>query len=137
MNEGTRFLTSIAQAISAMNLYEEGHPARERMLDAACECLRDLQEVTPLAQFNFLGDEIVMDKRPVDALKNWDWGSRSPENGAQVSRDEGFLGPTTPLRSAEARQGRTSVRSTPCSRPRASREWSCLGRSRGTTWRRF
>ena len=120
MNEGTRFLTSIAQAISAMNLYEEGHPARERMLDAACECLRDLQEVTPLAQFNFLGDEIVMDKRPVDALKNWDWGSRFEAAGIQrmellgpVSRDdlEAFLAEAYerlsggPVNTAEARQG--------------------------------
>ena len=123
MNEGTRFLTSIAQAISAMNLYEEGHPARERTLDAACECLRDLQEVTPLAQFNFLGDEIVMDKRPVDSLKNWDWGSRFEAAGIQrmellgpVSRDdlEAFLAEAYerlsggPVNTAEARQGRPS-----------------------------
>ena len=123
MNEGTRFLTSIAQAISAMNLYQEGHPARERALDAACACLHDLQEVTPFAHFNFLGDEIVMDRRPIDELKNWDWGSRFGAAGIQrlellgpVARDdlEAFLSEAYerlsggPVSTAEARQGRPS-----------------------------
>ena len=123
MNEATRFLTSIAQAIATMSLYEEGHPARERALDAACTCLHDLQEVAPFAQFNFLGDEIVMDQRPIDALKNWDWGSRFGAAGIQrmellgpVERDdlEAFLDEAyqrlsgDPVNSAEARQGRPS-----------------------------
>ena len=123
MNEATRFLTSLAQAIAAMSLYEEGHPARERALDAACTCLHDLQEVTPFAQFNFLGDEIVMDQRPIDALKNWDWGSRFGAAGIQrmellgpVERDdlEAFLDEAyqrlsgDPVNTAEVRQGRPS-----------------------------
>ena len=53
MSEATRFLTSLAQAIATMSLYEEGHPARERALDAACARLHDLQEMAPFAQFNF------------------------------------------------------------------------------------
>ena len=126
MNEPSRFLTSIAQAVSTMGLYKEGHPARERALDAAHECLRELQQVSPLAQFTFLGDEILMDQRPLRDLKNWDWGSRFGAAGIQrlevmgpVEREdldafleEAYLKLTgARVNTAETRQGRpTNIR---------------------------
>jgi hypothetical protein len=54
-----RFLTAFAQALAAMTLYGEGHPVRERAVDAAYKELTDLQAGKPHALFTFLGDEIV------------------------------------------------------------------------------
>ena len=87
MKEASRFLTALAQAISTMSLYRPGHPARERAVDAAHTCLLELQAVTPRARFTFLGEEIVMDGRPLQDLKSWDWGGtvrlrRLPAAGA-------------------------------------------------------
>ena len=45
MREESQFLTGFAQAISAMSLYKEGHPARERALDHAYGKLLRLQEL--------------------------------------------------------------------------------------------
>ena len=44
MNEAVLFLTGLAQAIATMSLYKEGHPARERAIDAAFQALLDLQD---------------------------------------------------------------------------------------------
>ncbi len=95
MSAPSDFLTSVAQAISTMNLYKDGHPARERAVDRAYETLRKLQEAHPEPDFLFLGNEIVYNRRPLRDLKNWDWGSRLAAAGVQrlellgpVSREE-------------------------------------------------
>ena len=123
MNEASKFLTSIAQAVSTMGLYKQGHPARERALDLAHDRLRELQQVTPLPHFTFLGEEIVMDQRPLRDLKNWDWGARFGSAGIQrlemlgpVERDdldvfleEAYQRLTgARINTAESRQGRPS-----------------------------
>lgn len=123
MTEASRFLTSLAQAVSTMGLYRAGHPARERALDAAHERLRELQQKVPHPQFTFLGEEILMDQRPLRDLKSWDWGARF--GAAGIQRLE-FLGPVerddldvfldeayqrlsgARINTAEARQGRPS-----------------------------
>ncbi len=100
MKSATQFLTALAQAISTMNLYKEGHPARERALDAAFDRMRLLQEEVPHPGFTFLGNEIIFQQRPLRDLKSWDWGSRFASVGVQrlellgpISREEmeGFL----------------------------------------------
>lgn len=100
MSDPARFLTSFAQALAAMTLYRDGHPARERAVDAAYQELQDLQADTARPLFTFLGDEVVYGRLPLRELKEWDWGRRLAEAGvqrlefeAQVSRDdfEGFL----------------------------------------------
>lgn len=126
MNEVVRFLTGLAQAISTMTLYEEGHPSRERALDAVFDALVRLQEVEPTAHLTFLGDEILLGSQPIRALKTWDWGGRLSQAGIQRLE---FLGPVVRedlevfleeafarvtgagTGSAEARQGRpTQIR---------------------------
>lgn len=126
MSEVVRFLTGFAQAISTMTLYEDGHPARERALDAVHEALVRLQEVEPTPHLTFLGDEILLGAQPVRALKTWDWGARLSQAGIQRLE---FLGPVTredlevfldeafarvtgaEIGSAEVRQGRpTQIR---------------------------
>jgi putative nucleotidyltransferase with HDIG domain len=100
MSDPAKFLTTFAQALAAMTLYRDGHPARGRAVDAAYQELRDLQADTARPLFTFLGDEVVYGRLPLRDLKDWDWGRRLAEAGVQrlefedqVTRDdfEGFL----------------------------------------------
>ena len=95
-----KFLTAFAQALAAMGLYGEGHPARERAVDAVYKELVDLQDERTHALFTFLGDEIVYGRQPLRELKDWDWSRRLAAAGVQrlefeerVTREdlEGFL----------------------------------------------
>ena len=126
MSNPARFLTGFAQALAAMTLYRDGHPARERSVDAAYQELHDLQADTARPLFTFLGDEVVYGRLPLRELKEWDWGRRLAEAGIQrlefedqVSRDdfEGFLDEVlaritlSMIDTSEARQmRRTSIR---------------------------
>lgn len=83
MSLAVRFLTGLAQAISTMTLYKEGHPSRERAAQRAHEALVRLQEENPTPRFTFMGDEIVLDRRPMRELKSWDWGPRLASVGIQ------------------------------------------------------
>ena len=64
-----RFLHAMAQAVATMALYADGHPARERALDAAYGPLADLQAVHPRQRFTFLGDEVVYGTQPLPELR--------------------------------------------------------------------
>jgi putative nucleotidyltransferase with HDIG domain len=90
-----RFLGAFAQALAAMTLYKEGHPAREKAVDIAYRELTELQAVQPHALFTFLGDEIVFGRQPLRELKAWDWSERLARAGVQrlefadhVTRDD-------------------------------------------------
>jgi len=116
----------MAQAISTMTLYGEGHPARERAMDQAYESMLRLREERGGSSFTFLGNEILFNGRPLRELKTWDWGTRFSKAGIQrleltgpVSREEldGFLDEALrritqgTVDSAEARQTRvTNIR---------------------------
>jgi putative nucleotidyltransferase with HDIG domain len=118
----SKFLNSVAQALAAMALYRDGHPARERAVDVAYQQLHDLQSETPRPLFTFLGDEVVFGLMPLRELKAWDWGKRLAQAGIQrlefedqVGREdfEGFLEEvlarlTLSAISTEARQMRRS-----------------------------
>jgi len=100
VSEPARFLGTLAQALSGMTLYGDGHPARERGIDAAYQELLDLQREVPQPMFTFLGDEVIFGRQPLRDLRNWDWSARFAEAGIQrlefeerVSREEfeGFL----------------------------------------------
>ncbi len=83
MNAASQFLTAVGQAISTMSLYEEGHPARERAVDAAFERALLLQDEIDRPEFTFLGREIVLNRRPLADLRSWEWGSRLAAVGIQ------------------------------------------------------
>ncbi|HEV8265248.1 MAG TPA: HD domain-containing phosphohydrolase [Gemmatimonadales bacterium] len=126
MSDPARFLNTFAQALAAMTLYRDGHPARERAVDAAYSELHDLQADTARPLFTFLGDEVVFGRLPLRELKAWDWGQRLAHAGIQrlefedrVSRGEfeAFLEELlarltlSVIDSSEARQmRRTSIR---------------------------
>jgi putative nucleotidyltransferase with HDIG domain len=109
-----------------MSLYDEGHPSRERAVDAVWTALMRLQEVEPEPAFTLLDGEILMASRPIRELRGWEWGSRFSNAGIQrleilgaVTREdlEVFLEETLgrvsgePVSSAEARHSRpTNIR---------------------------
>jgi len=95
VSDPVAFLTTFAQALAAMALYADGHPARGRAIDAAYRELHDLQTDTPHPLFTFLGEEIVYGRMPLRELKSWDWSHRLAQAGIQrlefeerVGRDE-------------------------------------------------
>ena len=123
MDTPAQFLTHFAKVVSTMNLYEDGHPARERAIDGAYQHLVDLQSESPRAVFTFLSDEVVFGSRALRELGSWGWGARLGQVGVQrlefldlVSRDdfEAFLEEIyarmsgEPISSAGVRQGRPS-----------------------------
>lgn len=95
MTGAIRFLHAFAQAVAAMALYREGHPARERAIDAADNWLRRALEVEPRLQFTFLPDEVICGSEPLRELADWDWSRRLADAGIQrlefddaVTRDD-------------------------------------------------
>lgn len=95
MSEPARFLTSLAQALSTMALYSDGHPARARAIDVSFEHLRSLQAVDSRPLFSFLGHDVVYGNIAMRELKEWDWGVRLANAGIQrlefdydVARDD-------------------------------------------------
>ncbi len=91
----SRFLTSLAQAVSTMTLYQRTHPAVQRAVGIAYDHLCQLQAVEPRAVITLLGDEVVFNNRPVSGMRTWEWGPRLAEVGVQrlefsgqVNRDE-------------------------------------------------
>lgn len=94
------FLTTFAQALSALTLYPEGHRSRERAIDAVFERLQELLQEEKSPQFSFLGEEVVYGTTPIRELRGWDWSRRLGDIGIQrlhfdetVSREdlENFL----------------------------------------------
>ena len=95
MSDPVRVLTTLAKALSAMGLYQPGHPARERAVDLGYEELVRLQRTDPYAQFSFLGDEVVFGQAALREMGAWDWGRKLAGIGIQrleivseVSREE-------------------------------------------------
>lgn len=83
MNEAVKFLTTFAQALATMSLYNEGHPARARGIEQAFERLQLLQETDPKPRFSFLGEDVVYGEVALRELGDWDWGGRLANAGVQ------------------------------------------------------
>ena len=83
MSDPVRFLTALGQAISATALYREGHPARERAVDAAWMQLDALQAIDPAPHFSFLEEEVLYRQQALRDVKAWDWARRLARAGVQ------------------------------------------------------
>ncbi|HEY2853666.1 MAG TPA: HD domain-containing phosphohydrolase [Gemmatimonadaceae bacterium] len=83
MPDPFRFLTSFAQALSTMALYNDKHPARQRAVDRSFEALRELQKDNPKPQFSFLGEETVYGQLSLRDLREWEWAMRLADAGIQ------------------------------------------------------
>lgn len=83
MRQAAAFLTALANALSTMTLYEEGHPSRDRALDKVHGHLVRLQEKDPHARFTFLGREVIYGDHPLREMRGWAWAPRMVEAGLQ------------------------------------------------------
>jgi putative nucleotidyltransferase with HDIG domain len=101
MSDPVRFLTALSQALSAVALYGDEHPATSRALETAVERLAELQSSKAQVRFTFLGGEVLFGNEPVPSLENWEWSKRLVSAGIErieflepVQRDqfERFLG---------------------------------------------
>jgi putative nucleotidyltransferase with HDIG domain len=95
MSDPVHFLNAFAQALGVMTLYPEGHPSRERVVDAAFSELNGIASRGAHPSFTFLDDEVVFGRERLRELKSWDWGKRLVAAGVQrlefereVTRDE-------------------------------------------------
>ena len=83
MADPINFLNGLAQALSALSLYPEGHTSRERALDQVYLSLRDLLDDDPSPSFSFLGDEVIYNDRPIRELREWGWSKKLSDIGVQ------------------------------------------------------
>jgi putative nucleotidyltransferase with HDIG domain len=88
------FLISLGQTLATMSLYNEGHPARQRALDASYDQLLALTADQSCMEYSFLGGETVAGTRPLVELGSWDWAAKLAaanveriEIDSDVSRD--------------------------------------------------
>ena len=95
MSDPVSFLNAFAHVLAAMTLYPEGHPSRERPIDAAYDELAGLTSPSGGAAFTFLEDEVIYGRELLRELKSWDFGRRLCAAGIQrlefepsISRDE-------------------------------------------------
>lgn len=70
------FLISFGQCLATMNLYAEGHPARERALDNSYQRLRRLLEGQERFEVSFVNTETVVGDRALSDIGTWDWAPR-------------------------------------------------------------
>jgi len=126
VTDPTRFLTSLGQALATMALYPAGHPARERVVDAAFEQLQRLMQEDPTPRILFIDGEVVYSRQVLRQMSEWEWGIRLADAGiqrleflGQITGDEfeGFLtdvyqrlSPDTPDTSAARQMTATNIR---------------------------
>ena len=89
----TGYLISLGQCLATMNLYAEGHPARERALDNSYERLVRLLEGQERFDVSFVGTETVVGDRALTDIGLWDWAPRLA--GVGVERIEIDTGVTS------------------------------------------
>jgi len=77
------FLHSMAHALSAMQLYGEGHPARARVVDRSFEKLRELLDEESPAMFSFIDGSVIHGQRTLHDMHQWPWAERFGAVGAQ------------------------------------------------------
>jgi hypothetical protein len=73
MSDPGGFLNYFAQALAVMTLYPQGHPSRERAIDAAYNALDGLSTGAP-PSFTFLENEVVYGRERLRDFKEWEWG---------------------------------------------------------------
>ena len=75
-HDGRSFLTQMTKALSALSLYQAGHPQREKVVDAFFIAFMDLQGVSGSPEFTFLDGEVALDGTSLPSLRGWEWGGR-------------------------------------------------------------
>lgn len=90
MSDASGFLHALAQAMSAMALYPDGHVSRDRALDHTYQKLLDLISSDKEPDFSFVGDDVIYGNTPLRELRGWEWGRKLAAVGVQrLEMDEG------------------------------------------------
>ncbi len=77
------FLHSMAHALSAMQLYDQDHPARARVVDRAFAKLDDLLAEHAPAIFSFIDGSVIHGHRTLHDMHRWPWAERLSAMGVQ------------------------------------------------------
>jgi putative nucleotidyltransferase with HDIG domain len=77
------FLHSLAHALTTMQLYAVGHPARARVGNLTFGRLRALLDEQPCPHFTFMDGAVVLGNTPLAELQHWPWANRLTELGVQ------------------------------------------------------
>lgn len=93
MNDPSRFLVSVGQALAKMTLYAEGHPARKQAGQTSFELLRQLRRTDARPVFSFVGREAIYQRSALRDLGDWDWSERLSAAGVQRLEFEGDVTP--------------------------------------------
>ena len=91
MSDPVRFLTAFAHALATLSLYDDGHPARARAVDASFAQLERVGREDAQASFSFGADGVEYGARPIPALAGWEWARRLAEAGVpRLEIEEGI-----------------------------------------------
>jgi len=77
------YLHSLAHALSNMQLYGEGHPARSQVVDRSFGMLETLLEADSAPRFSFIDGSVIYSDRPLHELYRWSWALRLPSLGVK------------------------------------------------------
>ncbi|MCU0626441.1 MAG: HD domain-containing protein [Gemmatimonadaceae bacterium] len=94
MNETTRFVQLLGQALATMALYDTGHPARAAVVARTHDALVRALATDGPVRLSFLGDTVASGARLLEGIVRWEWGDRLARAGVQRLEADGAPLPT-------------------------------------------
>ncbi|NNF27461.1 MAG: HD domain-containing protein [Gemmatimonadetes bacterium] len=86
---GRSLLIQMTKALSALSLYESGHPQREKAVDAFFLAFTDMEPLSDSPEFTFLDGEVALDGISLPSLRGWEWGLKLEAIGMERLAIEG------------------------------------------------
>jgi putative nucleotidyltransferase with HDIG domain len=83
VSQGVPYLHSLAHALTTMQLYAVGHPARSRVGEMTYARLRALLDEDPCPHFTFMDGAVILGNNPLPDLQHWPWAKKLNQMGVQ------------------------------------------------------
>ena len=83
MSQAVPFLQSLARALTTMQLYAVGHPARSRVGAMTFARLQALLDEESAPHFTFMDGAVILGNIPLPELQHWPWAKRMAGLGIQ------------------------------------------------------
>jgi len=83
VSQGVPYLHSLAHALTTMQLYAVGHPARSRVGAMTYARLRALLDEDPCPHFTFMDGAVILGNNPLPDLQHWPWAKKLNQMGVQ------------------------------------------------------
>lgn len=83
MTNSAAFLTSLGKRLSAMSLYDPGHPSRDRAMEQVIEDMSMLLRENAFPVFNFLDGDVVYEDSVLSELRQWEWSTKLAAVGVE------------------------------------------------------